>query len=170
VITNGGQTGPKEDYVVRCLSALWAKRSELADIVDSTNSWEALIKGMRKVEGFGGTGFMSKEVVLDVILTNSQSSFWAGGPTDWQTWSPVGPGARRGVNRVLGKEACAAIREGEALSVVRSLYALREHHWPGGFVALDLSDIQFQLCEFDKYERVRLGEGRAKSRYKPAPF
>jgi hypothetical protein len=30
---------------------------------------------------------------------------------------------------------------------------------------LELHDIQFQLCEFDKYERVRLGEGRPKSKY-----
>ena len=28
------------------------------------------------------------------------------------------------------------------------------------------TDIQFQLCEFDKYLRVKLEEGRPRSRYK----
>jgi hypothetical protein len=35
------------------------------------------------------------------------------------------------------------------------------------FADLTLMDIQNCLCEFDKYERVRLGEGRPRSYYKP---
>ncbi len=33
---------------------------------------------------------------------------------------------------------------------------------------LELRDIEHSLCEFDKYERVRLGEGRPRSMYKPS--
>jgi hypothetical protein len=32
---------------------------------------------------------------------------------------------------------------------------------------LTLMDTQNQLCEADKYERVRLGQGRPRSLYKP---
>ena len=32
---------------------------------------------------------------------------------------------------------------------------------------LTAHDVQFCLCEFDKYERVRLGEGRPRALYKP---
>ena len=32
---------------------------------------------------------------------------------------------------------------------------------------LEMRDIEHSLCEFDKYERVRLGEGKPRSLYKP---
>ena len=38
--------------------------------------------------------------------------------------------------------------------------------WPEEWVELELHDIQFQLCEFDKYERVKHREGRPRSLYK----
>jgi hypothetical protein len=31
--------------------------------------------------------------------------------------------------------------------------------------ALSCSDVQFCLCEYDKYERTRLGEGKPKNKY-----
>ena len=34
-----------------------------------------------------------------------------------------------------------------------------------GWKKLCAQDVQNCLCEFDKYERVRLGEGRPKSKY-----
>ena len=33
--------------------------------------------------------------------------------------------------------------------------------------ALEMREIEHCLCEFDKYERVRLGQGRPRSKYKP---
>ena len=32
--------------------------------------------------------------------------------------------------------------------------------------ALEMRDIEHCLCEFDKYERTRLGEGRPRAKYK----
>ena len=32
---------------------------------------------------------------------------------------------------------------------------------------IELHDVQFQLCEFDKYERIRRGEGGRKTKYVP---
>ena len=46
------------------------------------------------------------------------------------------------------------------------LFAARETHWPKNYVDLELHDIQFQLCEFDKYERVINNEGRPRSKYR----
>jgi hypothetical protein len=34
-------------------------------------------------------------------------------------------------------------------------------------VKLDLTDIQFQCCEFDKYQRVVRGDGKPKRRFWP---
>jgi hypothetical protein len=30
-----------------------------------------------------------------------------------------------------------------------------------------MREVEHTLCEFDKYERVRLGQGRSKRRYRP---
>jgi hypothetical protein len=34
--------------------------------------------------------------------------------------------------------------------------------------SVEMRDIEHSLCEFDKYERVRLGEGRPRMKYKPS--
>jgi hypothetical protein len=36
------------------------------------------------------------------------------------------------------------------------------------FPAWEMRDVEHTLCEFDKYERVRLGEGRPRSVFRPA--
>ena len=50
---------------------------------------------------------------------------------------------------------------------MKELFAARKTHWSGNYIELELHDIQFQLCEFDKYERVKHGQGRPRSKYKP---
>ena len=35
---------------------------------------------------------------------------------------------------------------------------------------LEMRDIEHCLCEFDKYERVRLGQGRPRAKYKPREY
>ena len=52
------------------------------------------------------------------------------------------------------------------LSEMKRLLDLARDTLPDWMPELELHDIQFQLCEFDKYERVRLGEGRPKARYR----
>ena len=51
--------------------------------------------------------------------------------------------------------------------VILDLVLQQENYWPKEYGKLSPTDIQFQLCEFDKYERVRLGQGRPRSKYKP---
>ena len=36
----------------------------------------------------------------------------------------------------------------------------------GHMLPLEMRDIEHCLCEFDKYERTRLGEGRPRAKYK----
>ena len=55
---------------------------------------------LRKVTGFGGSGFMAKEVLLDAIKWPSLANMVVDGD-----WTPPGPGARRGLNRLHGAMA-----------------------------------------------------------------
>lgn len=165
IITNQGLKKSKVDAVVDgFLSELWTHATRIDHEAETTQSWEAVIGYMRKnVAGFGGTGFMAKEVILDTMLT----SFWSRGkPADLNDWTPVGPGARRGAARALGvDEPGNGCTEHGALQVIGQLYAERDELWHFA-EDLELHDVQFQLCEFDKYERVRLGQGRPRSLYR----
>ena len=94
VITNQGIKGSKIDVVVDVmLAALWERMGDLAPLFQNSTTWQEPTQALQTVTGFGGTGFMAKEVVQDVMLTGLLPS-----PSDRRTWCPVGPGARRGLN------------------------------------------------------------------------
>lgn len=167
MITNQGISAPKEEVVVKIfLRSLWRSAETIGAVLHNTGKWEHVMNALRMVEGFGGSGFMAKEVLLDTMLV---PGVWAEGtPYDRNTWCPSGPGARRGAARILGDDDAKPLKEEQTLDVMLKLFEQRAEHWPETFVELELHDIQFQLCEFDKYERVRLGQGRPRSRYRPA--
>lgn len=168
VITNGGIKGKKHEVIVdHYLSAFAESLNGVVQVMEGSDSWRRTAERMMETPGFGGTGFMTKEVLLDYIM----ASGWT--PLDWQTWTPVGPGGQRGVARLLGidtPEGAAGKKVGRDKQglqrVIGEVYQLRHENWSDNMVKLDLTDIQFQLCEFDKYERVRLGQGRPRSRYR----
>lgn len=173
VITNQGISAPKQEVVVDYfLKDLWKAVPELMEIVQKTHRWEKVADRMRQIGGFGGTGFMTKEVLLDTTYTG----FWDkkvdhpvdgtfSYPVDWETWTPIGPGARRGAARVLGDDSATPISESKSMWVIMELLEWQKICWEhdGNLVP---TDIQFALCEFDKYERVRLGQGKPRSRYR----
>lgn len=163
LISPCNHTGPKENVVVDIfLADLWKWRESIVAAI-ATGFWAPTHHALQKVEGFGGTGFMAKETILDTRLV---PGLWRAEPADRFTWTPVGPGSRRGAGRILGDDEGRAVNEARTLEVCRELFAQRRYRLPGDFVALELHDIQFQLCEFSKYEKVRLGQGRPRSVYR----
>ena len=170
IITSGGVSGPKEDYVCNVvLRALIAHRFRVVQASQTRSRWQDAIEELQKVQGFGGTGFMAKEVISDTRYT----SFWPiinghQTPSDTNTWTPVGPGGMRGAAAVAGKPYGESLGKTETVDVCLALFAARKEHWPMGYPELELHDIQFQLCEFFKYEKVRFGHGRPRSLYKPS--
>ena len=175
VITNGGISAPKYEVVVdHYLKPLHNAVSELVELAQETESWEVVATEMRKLQGFGGSGFMTKEILMDTTY----SGFWQNEiqteedgkfsfPSDWWDWTPIGPGARRGASRVGGDDSATPLKESLAGEVIAGLVYNQELFLDEDKMGkLCPHDIQFQLCEFDKYERVRLGQGRPRSRYK----
>ena len=160
VITNQGLKAPKQDVVVdHFLTPLWEKAPTICNLAENTRRWEDTAKMMMELKGFGGSGFMTKEILQDALHTKVFPTC-----TDTNTYCPVGPGAKRGLNRVLGFDKDAKLNNG--LELMIKLFDDRVVFWPEEWVELELHDIQFQLCEFDKYERVKHGEGRPRSLYK----
>jgi hypothetical protein len=173
VITNQGISAPKQEVVVDYfLKDLHKAVPQILKIKDSTYSWQTVSDRMRLIGGFGGTGFMTKEVLLDTTYTD----FWENVtehpkdgsfsyPEDWHTWTPIGPGARRGAARAIGDDSATPISEQKSMWVINELMALQQGFWKHDDELVP-TDIQFALCEFDKYERVRLGQGKPRSRYR----
>jgi len=165
IIPSLGGGRPKAELVCEnVLTPLWNARSKIADTAVSTKSWRAAAMVLRQLPGFGGTGFLAKEVLQDVMHTPVLREC-----IDRNRWCPAGPGARRGLNRIFDRPTNSALHEATALQEMLGLFARAPGHLPSYMPSLELHDIQFQLCEFDKYERVRLGEGRPRSIYRPPP-
>jgi hypothetical protein len=119
-------------------------------------TWKDMIGRLRRVNGFGGSGFMAKEVLHDAMGWASVRAL----VRDDGDWTPPGPGARRGLNRLHGRALDFELSgEGRFITemrlVLRTLRSLDPEFCKS--VGLDLHDVQFQLCEYDKYRRVEDG-------------
>src|SRR5713101_40719 len=160
VITNGGLKEPKENVVVRYLHSLWINADSVVADIFLNHKWEDGYKRLSQLPGFGGTGFMAKEVLQDFLL------WYEGEIRDRMTFTPMGIGARRGINRVLERPVQFGQLEQKFIDECRSVRYFINDRWPKDWARLSAHDVQFQLCEFDKYERVRLCQGRPKRLYR----
>ena len=105
--------------------------------------------------------FMSGQIIADLKYAKPYL-----GARDWWTFAVSGPGSRRGLNRVAGFQINNPWKE---VDWYKKLIDLKAAVDPlikkNKMEPLHAQDLQNCLCEFDKYERVRLGEGRPKSTY-----
>lgn len=108
--------------------------------------------------------FNSYEIVTDLRHTPLLNK-----AVDIYTWANPGPGAARGLSRLLGEDKHYFNRGSKADRVImfhlmRVLEGLAPNYWPFDHV-WEMRDVEHTLCEFDKYERARTGEGRPKQLY-----
>ena len=162
-----GDAGPPLDVYDRELSTLEGLRRAVDDIVavpaGGRLSWRAVCTRLRRVNGFGGSGFMAKEVLLDAMGWASVRTL----VSDEGDWTPPGPGARRGLNRLHGRALNFDGGEARFITEMRLLLRTLRSLDPAfcKSVSLDIHDVQFQLCEYDKYCRV--GDGGHVHPYRP---
>ena len=121
-----------------------------------SNSLEETWKRYLPYPGF--SGFMAYEVVTDLRHTKYLEN-----AEDIMTWANPGPGAKRGLNRIHGRELEKSIPKAQLISEMKELLDLCNM----APLPLEMRDIEHCLCEFDKYERVRLGQGKPRAKYKP---
>ena len=147
----------KQLYVCKVvLGPIWKDRLHFEKLttIQETTEWLS--------SHYGWGGFMSYEVASDLRHTRYLS-----GAPDALTWANPGPGAHRGLNRVCrGDVGCGG---GNALEDMRQLLAISRERWPNNneYPPWEMREVEHCLCEFDKYERVRLGQGRPKQVYRP---
>lgn len=167
IVTSGGVSMPKEKYVVeRVLAPFCGGAVAVSKVMLAERSWEAGYHEMQNYPGYGGNGFMAKEVLQDALLCGAFK-----GMMDRDSWTPVGPGARRGLRSVYGLKESP--KEKEAIELCIDLWHKVKKPWAkwAGNVAgagddLSAHDVQFQLCEFYKFMKVKTGKGRPRSIYR----
>lgn len=164
IVSTNGIAMDKIDYVVlRVLGPLWADRKNMRPWSFVT-LWEYHEKLM-KHDGLGS--FLAAQVVADLKYADECE---LAGADDWDTFAASGPGSRRGLNRVLNIPPERPWKEAEWrrwLGQLQKQLNAELKKKPRLFTKpLHAQDVQNCLCEFDKYERARLGEGTPKQIYK----
>lgn len=147
------------DFIEDKLTVGW--REVTQHLIDNpgTVPQEAVWNWFRRFPRSGD--FMAYEIVTDLCYT----PLLANAP-DIMTWANPGPGALRGLNRIHGRELEQRATKTYLNGEMQDILAHVGNHWPSDWPRWDMRTVEHTLCEFDKYERLRLGEGRVKGVYR----
>lgn len=150
---------PRESKVYqsvwRVCNPIWQESFTL-DTDSMQNTWEALIEA----DFVGLSYFMAGQIVAD--LRWAVSGEWS----DKDTWAPMGPGSQRGLNRLLGRPPKTPLTQEKFVEEMLEFYRVVIER--ASVSLMEAMDFQSCLCEWDKYERARTGEGKPKVRYNGA--
>lgn len=161
IVSTNGVAMEKVQYIIyKVLGLLWAERANMRPKVgDTLGVYHDMLM---QFDGLGS--FIAAQVIADLKYVSKCPLSKA---KDWYTFAASGPGSRRGLNRVMERDVNTPWREvawrvtlGQLRGEVNK--RLQKADWGG----LHAQDLQNCLCEFDKYERARLGEGTPKQIYK----
>ena len=147
-----------ETYIDACETA-WEQTPKIL-IALNKNTMESVFNEILLIKWIGP--FLAYEITCDIRFTKLFNKT----PLDVLTWTNIGGGAKRGLKR-LGL-SCSILS-------MRSLLKISEIHLDkhvinhlldnGVYPPFELREVEHSLCEFDKYERIRTGQGRPRQKY-----
>jgi hypothetical protein len=159
---DGEQGYSKPDYqALKVFNPMWKQRAEIRPRDGDTLA--SFYDRLSTCQDMGS--FMAGQVIADAKFTGPLR--WA---QDWWTWAISGPGSRKGLNIVLGRDSKAKWKESEWKKEFDKLYPVvrakvEKLEMPG----ISAQDCQNALCEFSKYWRVQHGGSPPRSRYPGLP-
>jgi len=145
---------PRWEGMIYVCSDLWKARHKIVQVAQQFNLLELTFDAIKEINWIGP--FLAYEMVSDIrhtrLLNNAK---------DIMSWANPGGGAIRGLKRLgLPHSPDEAAIESMQMLLAESASATGDHIPP-----MEMRDIEHQLCEFDKYCRVKRGEGRPRSLY-----
>lgn len=151
------------------MESLWKTKAKGMMLMDGDVSLETVWGWLKGFECQGP--FHAYEVVTD--LRHTKLLYRA---PDIMTWANPGPGAKRGVGRFNGLGTYVnkkgRVRQlkcdpNVCLDVMRHLVqeSRNPRLWPADWQQWEMREAEHTLCEWDKYERMRNGQGKMKGRY-----
>jgi hypothetical protein len=158
MITTCGKRMSKEDYVVGHVCGAVAMRDWT--YASGRTTLAKAHHELTQVDGLGS--FLAAQVIAD--LKNTPRHPLASAP-DWHTWSAPGPGSLRGLNWFFYDKPDGPITATKYEVKIQECWAEVKPLLPAALQDLHMQDFQNCLCEFSKYCRIRLGDGRVRSKY-----
>lgn len=157
-MVRGNNALDKVEAVIDLVSHPLYKKPPVLDPSSMRKCVEALIPC------YGLGSFMAGQIVAD--LRWAVDGTWA----DRKWWAPIGPGSRRGMNRLLGRPIDTPIPQTQFVDGLGDMIALCKKSLPRGLTRrLEAIDYQNCMCEYSKYTKALLGEGRPKQLYPGGP-
>lgn len=177
IIPNAGRKDPKIQVICEALEELWDGRSskEIAEgkepnrrsfirRIIRSKSMRKSTKLLQRIPTIGP--FIAYEIVCDLRHTKLLSH-----ARDILSWANPGPGAQRGIHRLLTgtRHWPKGTARPDYVRAMRQLLKeapknlgrhVKKCEWP-----FEMREIEHSLCEFDKYMRVKNGEGKPRSKY-----
>jgi hypothetical protein len=146
-----GPTGVRKNDWVTTNACYYFDHPPIIDGSSIRVAWETIISNQYPCVG----PFIAGQIIADLKHTPVLRD-----ANDWGTWAALGPGSARGLNRIYGRKLTVMISQGQGLREMRDVFT---ELGLGGKMCLQ--DLQNCLCEFDKYRRVQLGQGKPRSSY-----
>lgn len=157
VSTNGRKMDKVEYLADYVLTPLWERRAALHPKHFST--LRDLYDELCQSNGLGT--FMAAQIVAD--LKHSEQYRKA---VDWKTFVAPGPGSKKGLNIVRGRDMDSPWSEVNWLIAFRPLHAkIEKMVEKAGLPYIDAQDLQNSLCELSKWHKAKHGLGRPKQKY-----
>lgn len=156
ISTHGVKMNKAKYLAAEALTPMWKNREEIRP-----RKGELLFDLHQRLINCRDLGtFMSGQIIADLKYAAPYRK-----AADWQSFAASGPGSRRGLNRICGVDINDPWNEDYWKSELLMLLGSVNPRLPKIMEPLHAQDLQNCLCEFDKYERVRLNQGRPKSTY-----
>lgn len=133
------------------------------DIQSTLDADDPTIEGFVTVMSrcFGISTFMAGQVAADLTYAYGHLNT----ASDIDSYAPIGPGSSRGLNYLLERAPSAGWTQENFNSELMNIHtAIIEEL---GITTLTLHDVQNIMCEYSKYCRTVLGDGKPKNTYIP---
>lgn len=162
IITNAGRSEPKIDLMCDAMGVHWRGRKRIWEHMMKDGTMQGCTKILSAYPMQGP--FTAYEVICDMRY---QPGMLDKAP-DKKKWANLGPGARRGINRIMNDNPKKNAFKGTGpyiefmQEILKTSPKYRGKHVP----PLEMREIEHSLCEFDKWCRVHNNEGRPRAKYR----
>lgn len=163
MISSARSARPKYIFACDIFDRLWANSWTLAEKIEANPTLQVITEQMSSQWFFGA--FLGYEVACDLGTVLFPDA------PDRATWANPGPGAVRGINRLLGLPLNRKRQtEDMAVEYMRDELMPNARGWFKAefgisYEPLMMREIEHSLCEFDKYSRALHGQGTPKGKY-----
>lgn len=166
IITNAGSTEPKIDLMCDAMGVHWRGRRKIYEEMMADGTMRGCTEILRAYPMQGP--FTAYEVICDMRHQRGMLDK----AKDRRTWANPGPGARRGINRIVsGKRKPNVFRTSEEyvefmVELLKTSSKYLEDHVKKEKLPFEMREVEHSLCESDKWMRAYNNEGRPRSLYR----